>query len=221
MQRVIVAFDNMTKEDAENFLDSYGKKLTTIKIGLEMFCRYGRGFIEELNKKYEHDIFLDLKLHDIPTTVAKSIRSLEGLRIKFLTIHLSGGEEMVKQALEARDKYLPQTKILGVSVLTSLDDNDTQQIFNANTRESFKRLEQVAINTGICGIVSSAHELELLTKKEFIKVCPGIRIENSEGHDQKRVMTPKEAFALGADFLVIGRSITLNPEVLNKIEKYL
>jgi orotidine-5'-phosphate decarboxylase len=221
-ENIIVAIDNMTKAQAESFLDQNKEHIYIIKVGLELFCKYGRAYIEELTEKYNLEIFLDLKLHDIPSTVAKSIRSLEGLKVKFLTIHLSGGQSMIKDALESRDKYLPNTKILGVSVLTSLDDNDTNKIWATNGQEAFKRLFKIAQETNIDGVVSSAYELSLIESgKEILNVCPGIRIGNDDKGDQKRVMTPKDAFNAGADYLVIGRSITNNPEILKDIENYL
>lgn len=212
----------MTKEETEEFLSSYHQKIKIIKMGLEIFNRYGRNYIEEISLKYpDLEIFLDLKLHDIPTTVAKSIRSLAGLKIKFLTIHLSGGVEMINHALEARDNFLPSTKILGVSILTSLSSTQVKSIWNLDKESLFKNLYLLAKESHIDGIVCSGHELKnsLSIDKAFtqktLKICPGIRLKDDDSHDQQRVMSPQEALKQGADYLVIGRSITLAPEKLD------
>lgn len=227
MDKVVVALDNFSKEDLKKFLGKYGSHFKTIKIGLELFNRYGRKYIEDISKKYELEVFLDLKLHDIPSTVYKAIRSLEGLSIKFLTIHLSGGEEMIKNAMFARDNYLPNTKLLGVTLLTSLNDEDISTIYHSETEAAFSGLYNLAKKTRIDGVVLSGHELSLARaidhnyQHNTLKVCPGIRFEGDESVDQARVMAPKDAFHNGANYLVIGRSITENPKVLDNIQEYL
>lgn len=222
MNRIIVALDNMSKEDVHAFLQEHGEHISIIKIGLELYLKHGRNFICEISERYpEIEIFLDLKLHDIPSTVAKAIRSLSGLKIKFLTIHLGGGVEMIKQSLQSRNQHLPECKILGVSVLTSLDENDCKSIWATNSKESFLRLYNLGLDAKIDGIVSSAHELDYADTNNVINVCPGIRFEGDSANDQKRIMTPKDAFSKGADFLVIGRSITSNPSILKEIDQFL
>lgn len=219
--QVIVALDNMPREDILNFLSKAGPRLQFIKIGLEMFCKYGPSFVNEVHSKFGQKIFLDLKLHDIPNTVAKSIHSLEGLPIDLLTIHLSGGRKMIESALQAAKQAIPQTKLLGVSYLTSLGDEDLKEMWDINpsqVEESFKRLFSLALDVDLHGIVLSSRELpwaqevENDLSKEFIKVCPGIRfedeIQNQVIQDQKRVETPASAFLKGANYLVMGRSLT-------------
>lgn len=225
-KRVIVALDNMDKEEVDTFLSKYSNDISLVKIGMELFYRYGREYILAIAQKHEVQIFLDLKLHDIPSTVYKSIRSLEGLPIKFLTIHLSGGNGMVREALRSRDNHIKDCKILGVSVLTSLDQSDCKEIWSAASSEVFKNLYTIALNTNIDGIVSSAHELEIAKqldnndKNTPLKICPGIKFSSTRENDQQRVMTPSQAFAQGADYLVIGRAITEDPGVLTKPELF-
>lgn len=225
-KRVIVALDNMDKKEVDTFLNEYSSEISLVKIGMELFYRYGREYILAIAQKYKVEIFLDLKLHDIPSTVYKSIRSLEGLPIKFLTIHLSGGNSMVREALRARDNYIKNCKILGVSVLTSLDQSDCNDIWANSSEEVFKNLYKIALNTHIDGIVSSAHELEVAQhldkndKNTPLKVCPGIKFATTNDNDQQRVMTPSQAFDQGADYLVIGRAITQDPQVLTKPELF-
>ena len=164
------------------------------------------------------DIFLDLKLHDIPNTVKKSIQSLSSLPIKMLTVHTSGGKDMMSAAMEAVSGT--DIKVFGVTVLTSLSDEDTNTIFKRTSSKQVEAMLDSAELAGIDGVVCSPHELELLSKRtSLLSITPGIRLENSND-DQKRVMTPKDAIDLGADYLVIGRPITSSENIgesLNKI----
>ena len=151
-------------------------------------------------------IFLDLKLHDIPNTVKKSIQGLASLPIKMLTIHTSGGKEMMLAAMEATSDT--QIKVFGVTALTSLSDDEIDEIFQRTSSEQVNAMLDLAESAGIDGIVCSPHELKLVKKRNtLLSVTPGIRLQDSND-DQKRFMTPKEAINLGADFLVIGRPIT-------------
>lgn len=233
---VIVALDNMNREEIENFLTQTKGQLPFIKIGLETFCRYGRSFIKEIAERFETRIFLDLKLHDIPNTVAKSIHALKGLPIEFLTIHLSGGQEMIKQALKAQRESLPNAKLLGVSYLTSLDGDDFLQIWgvdNQNISQQFKRLFELAHQTQIQGLVCSAQEADLLRSYELEKglsplllVCPGIRFQDEIDQrqnlgDQKRVLSPQKAFEKKIDYLVMGRSLTQAKNLAQRLDELL
>lgn len=223
LKKVIVALDNMSEDQVHTWMQQAQTDVTFVKIGLEVFCRYGRSFIENLLQKYQCRLFLDLKLHDIPNTVSKSILGLEGLPIDFLTVHLTGGEAMLKAAREAQEKALPQTKLLGVSYLTSLDDQDFQQVWGLEKEQiprQFERLFHLAHTTQTHGLVCSAKEARALRDYEkknslapLLLVCPGIRfqdeIDNSQNlGDQKRVYSPEQAFNLGVDYLVMGRSLT-------------
>ncbi|MDH5580618.1 MAG: orotidine-5'-phosphate decarboxylase [Bdellovibrionales bacterium] len=225
LKKIIVALDNMKREDAEVFLTKLQKQsldeMPMVKIGLEMFLKHGPSLVTEIHEKYNTPIFLDLKLHDIPNTVHKAILSLEGLPIKFLTIHLSGGVKMIEKAIEAQKLALPHTDLLGVSFLTSLGAEDFNQIWDIGTdgiSAAFERLINLALETNLAGVVSSVNEVELIkelesrSSKSLIKVTPGIRFEDEikEGQlgDQKRVASPSEALKNGSNFLVIGRSLT-------------
>lgn len=213
----------MNADEIKHFLDLHGHHFKTIKIGLELYLKYGNQFILEMSQKYQKDIFLDLKLHDIPKTVEKAIHSLENLPIKFLTVHLGGGLSMLESSLNEIKKTNPTCQLLGVSFLTSLELKDLQMIYGIqNSDEAFLRLFKLAHESGISGVVCSAHELHLLKslQTKLIAVTPGVRfldeINNQSLQDQKRVMDPLLAIKKGADYLVMGRSFTQSNHV--KIE---
>lgn len=223
LSRVIVALDNMSATQIRSFLKQTQGRLSFVKIGLETFCRYGRDFVTEIKDDYHCDIFLDLKLHDIPNTVAKAVNALEGLPVKFLTVHLSGGIKMLEQALEQQKLSLPKTQLLGVSYLTSLDEADFQNIWGIESAQisgQFEKLFRLAHQTNLGGIVCSPHEAKILRELEKstqaprqLLVCPGVRfqdeIDSGTGlQDQKRILSPSEALAQGIDYLVMGRPLT-------------
>ena len=232
LDKVILAVDNMTQAEVRDLLKNWpSQKMPVIKIGLELFLKYGQPLVLDLFHEFGVKIFLDLKLHDIPNTVAKSIRSLKGLPIEFLTIHLSGGREMIQRALKEAKLNLPHTKVLGVSLLTSLDKNDFKELwdFSGNQVENtFKNLFTLALELEVHGVVCSPVELNLITSLEkkhqrsLLKVTPGIRFEDeilmgSIG-DQKRVLSPEVAIGSGANYLVIGRSLTESAQLDKRIE---
>lgn len=225
-KNVIVALDQMSEEEIDVFLKNPDNTLPIVKIGLELFLKYGPDLVKKIYNDYKKEIFLDLKLHDIPITVSRSIYSLKNLPIKFLTLHLSGGEEMLKASMAEARNSLPNCHILGVSFLTSLTANDLTSLYGiTNTEEAFLRLFNLANSCQIDGVVSSAHEVQLLKSyhPKLLAVVPGIRfhdeIKNNNIQDQKRVATPKEAFELGADFLVMGRSLTKSDNLKLRIEQ--
>tara|TARA_Y100001970_G_C14053744_1_gene760372 strand:- start:47 stop:790 length:744 start_codon:yes stop_codon:yes gene_type:complete len=232
IDRIILAVDDMTSSEVKELLKSWpSQKMPVIKVGLELFLKYGQPLILELFREFGVKIFLDLKLHDIPNTVAKSIRSLKGLPIEFLTIHLSGGREMIKRALEEAKIALPETKVLGVSLLTSLGKSDFKELWDFSDKQvenTFKNLFSLALELKVHGVVCSPIELKLITPLEekhhesLIKVTPGIRFEDEilQGSlgDQKRVLSPKKAFNSGSDYLVIGRSLTKSAQLDKRIE---
>lgn len=205
----------MNLDEIEHFLSQKENNIPMVKIGLELFLKHGTKIITHISKKYNKKIFLDLKLHDIPITVAKAISALEGLPIDFLTVHLSGGQEMLRAAIREAKTALPQCTILGVSFLTSLTPLDLESLFESkNTNEAFIRLFDMAKISGIKGVVCSPHEVSLLKYHypTLFAVTPGIRFEDEiqslQVQDQKRVMNPEDALKAGSDFLVIGRSLT-------------
>ncbi|MBC7538293.1 MAG: orotidine-5'-phosphate decarboxylase [Bacteriovorax sp.] len=215
LSQTIVALDQMSLDEIDLFLSRPENTLQTVKIGLELFVKYGPDLVHKIHRDYKKKIFLDLKLHDIPVTVERAIHSLKNLPIDFLTIHLSGGEEMLKAALNEARKSIPECKILGVSFLTSLEEKDLKTLFGiTNMEEAFLRLFSVADSSKIDGVICSPHEIALVKKHypKLLAITPGIRfndeINSQHIQDQKRVASPKDAFKLGADFVVIGRSLT-------------
>lgn len=215
LDRIIVALDQMSLEEIDIFLKQKDNTLPFVKIGLELFVKHGPELVHRIHNDYKKKIFLDLKLHDIPVTVAKAISSLKGLPIDFLTVHLSGGEAMLKAAVAEARVSIPDCKLLGVSFLTSLEAGDLEDLFGIeDTDEAFLRLFRVASHSGIDGVVSSPLEVSLLKKNfpNLLSVTPGIRfrdeIDSNVIQDQKRVMDPEQAFDEGSDYLVMGRSLT-------------
>ena len=214
---IIVAIDEINFKKSSNIIDNLDSEKCMIKIGSVAFNSIGHEIISHASKK-GFEIFLDLKLHDIPNTVKKSIEGLVSYPIKMLTIHISGGKEMMTAAMEAVAGT--GIKIFGVTALTSLSDDDTIEIFQRTTSEHVDAMLDLAQSAGIDGIVCSPHELEIVSKREsLLSITPGIRTQDSND-DQKRIMTPREAAELGADYIVIGRPITLSNDIgksLNEI----
>jgi orotidine-5'-phosphate decarboxylase len=202
---IIVAVDETQLENFQDVVDSLDSDLCMIKIGSVSFNALGHQAISYVSNK-GFKIFLDLKLHDIPNTVKKSIKGLVSLPIDMMTIHTSGGLEMMKAAKNAVDGT--DIKIFGVTALTSLSDEDTSLIFKRTAAEQVNTMLDLAEQADIDGVVCSPHELSLVTKREsLLSITPGIRLKDSND-DQNRVMTPKDALKQGANFLVIGRPIT-------------
>ena len=202
---IIVAIDEQDKASFNRILDSLEPNLCMVKIGSVSFNALGHDIIYSAASK-GFDIFLDLKLHDIPNTVKKSIEGLSTLPIKMLTIHTSGGRLMMEFAMEALKGT--DIKVFGVTALTSLSDTDTNQIYQRTAADQVNAMLDIAEEAKIDGVVCSPHELNLVTAREsLLSITPGIRLTNSND-DQTRVMNPKEAIDLGANYLVIGRPIT-------------
>ena len=161
--------------------------------------------------------FLDLKLHDIPNTVKKSIQGLTSLPINMMTIHTSGGVEMMKVAMNAAGDS--NIKIFGVTALTSLSDKDTSIIYKRTASEQVNAMLDLAEEAEIDGVVCSPHELDLVVvRKSLLSITPGIRLSKSVD-DQRRVMTPKDAISKGADYIVIGRPITNAPNISEALQE--
>ena len=202
---IIVAVDETKLGNFQSVVDSLDSDLCMIKIGSVSFNALGHQAISYASNK-GFKIFLDLKLHDIPNTVKKSIKGLVSLPIDMMTIHTSGGLEMMKAAKKAVDGT--DIKIFGVTALTSLSDDDTALIFKRTAAEQVNTMLDLAEQAGIDGVVCSPLELSLVNKREsLLSITPGIRLKDSND-DQNRVMTPKDALKQGANFLVIGRPIT-------------
>lgn len=207
---IIVAIDEINLKKASDILDNLDSEKCMVKIGSVSFNSIGHDIISYASKK-GFDIFLDLKLHDIPNTVKKSIEGLVSLPIQMLTIHTSGGKEMMMAAMEAVSGT--EIKVFGVTALTSLSNDDTNEIFQRTASAQVNAMLDLAESASIDGVVCSPHELDLVSKrKSLLSITPGIRLYDSND-DQKRVMTPKEAINHGADYLVIGRPITASENI--------
>ncbi len=210
--QIIVALDVATNEEALRLVAELSPEVGFFKVGLQLYTAADPGLIRAISS-LGPKVFLDLKLHDIPNTVAKAVESAGQLGVKMLTIHLSGGSEMVRAAVQARrDDML----ILGVTVLTSSTDKTLRETGVADAvNDQVLRLARLGVSAGIDGLVASPHETRALRAEfgEKIKiVTPGVRPSWSEPGDQKRFMTPREALDAGADYLVIGRPITAQPD---------
>jgi orotidine-5'-phosphate decarboxylase len=207
---LILALDVADEKSAMAMLDRVGADLRWVKIGLQLFTRYGPGFVERVAAR-GYRIFLDLKLHDIPNTVASAVESLAPLPIDLLTIHAGGGSEMCRAAEEARRRTKPGLTLLAVTVLTSLDDAALGELgVHATSEQHVLRLARLATNAGIGGLVCSPLELPLLRRElgaAPVIVTPGVRPTGAAADEQKRILTPDEAARAGASFIVVGRPI--------------
>lgn len=208
---LILALDVPTREEAAPILRQLRGQLRWVKIGLQMFTAYGPNYVREV-AGMGFDIFLDLKLHDIPNTVGKAVESLGPLPIKMLTLHTAGGSEMMRAAVAAQQKTNPNLLLLGVTVLTSMDQTGLNEIGVAGAPESqVERLGRLAAASGMKGLVCSPLEVALLRRAlpaDVQLVTPGIRPASEQGgDDQKRVMTPADAARAGSSYIVVGRPI--------------
>ena len=217
--KIIVAIDSYKPADALGLLDQLNPELCRVKIGSVAFNALGKDFLKLVDQR-GYKIFLDLKLHDIPNTVHETILGFADCNIELLTIHLSGGEKMIAAAIAAAKTI--QTKVIGVSVLTSLTDADTTALFQTTTAEQAAKLFKLANETQVDGIVCSPLELELALKllsPETLKITPGIR-DTAVNDDQSRTMTANEAIQHGASYLVIGRPISKAPNVSEALKYF-
>lgn len=209
-ERVIVALDVPDAQVAFRLVDQLGNLVQWFKVGLELYLAEGNALVREL-KAHGYSVFLDLKLYDIPNTVAGAVRSAASLGADMLTLHASGGPAMLSAAREAALTVPGAPKLLAVSVLTSMDDSQMQAIgVPSRPAEQVLRLAKLASEAGISGLVASSEEIAALRRQfpAFTLVIPGIRPAGSDAGDQKRIATPAAAIADGADYLVVGRPIT-------------
>lgn len=213
---LILALDVPTREAAAPILRQLRGELKWVKIGLQMFTAYGPNYVREVAGMGFH-VFLDLKLHDIPNTVGKAVESLCPLPIRMLTLHTGGGGEMMRAALAAQQKGNPDLLLLGVTVLTSMNDATLREVgVGAPAADQVARLGRLATDSGLRGLVCSPHEVALLRAQlppDTRLVTPGIRpAGEGGGDDQKRVMTPAEAARAGSTHIVVGRPILQAPD---------
>lgn len=214
MAQVIIALDVPTLDEAMALVDSLGEGTDFYKVGLELFTREGPSVVQALAGR-DKRIFLDLKLHDIPNTVARSVGRARELEVDFLTLHAAGGRPMMAAAAEAARDDLT---LLGVTVLTSMTPSDLEDSWGREVdsiEEEVVRLARLARASGVGGVVASVREAAAIKDavgSDLMVVTPGIRLAGDDAHDQARVSTPAEAVAAGADYLVIGRSVTQAPD---------
>jgi len=212
-ERIIVALDTDSPEAALAAARSLSGEVGLFKVGMELFPRGGPGLVREI-RDAGGEVFLDLKFHDIPNTVAGAVRSAGALGVRFATVHASGGKGMLRAAADAARGT--GITLLAVTILTSLDDADLSEVgFAERAEQAVLRLAGMASAEGIGGIVCSAREVEAVRRKVgdgTVLVTPGVRLPEDDVGDQKRVVTPFEAVRRGADYLVVGRPITRAPD---------
>jgi orotidine-5'-phosphate decarboxylase len=215
MTEIIVALDLPSSREALTLVDRLGDEIDYYKVGSPLFTRVGPGIIEELTKRGKR-VFLDLKFHDIPNTVAQAVAAAAELGVDMLTLHASGGSAMLSAAREA----VPPgegTRLLGVTLLTSFSAADVEEVWDKelrSLREEVARLAAIAADAGLDGVIASAMEAEALKRKhgpEFLVITPGIRPAGHLAGDQARIATPADATIAGSDYLVVGRPV-LNAE---------
>lgn len=210
--RVIVALDFDDAEKAMALVDQLDPGACKLKVGKEMFTLFGPEFVKSLIAK-GFDIFLDLKFHDIPNTVAKACKAAAEMGVWMVNVHASGGKEMMMAAKQAiAESAHPQTKLIAVTVLTSMDQAQLNDVVpEVSPAEQVNKLAQLTADSGLDGVVCSAKEAVMLREThndEFLLVTPGIRPAGADVGDQKRVMTPVDAIDAGVSYLVMGRPIT-------------
>lgn len=205
---IILALDTKDLDTAKSWIEATNSSINTYKFGLEFYLKFGAAGLKELANAGDFEIFLDLKLHDIPNTVSAAVSSVADLKPKFLTIHASGGASMIKAASAAGQSI----SITAVTILTSLSDSDLSEIgFADSAQDSAVTLAKLAVANGARSIVCSpfeASEIRKVVGEGIEIITPGVRPIGGDLGDQKRVMTPKEAISAGANFIVIGRPIT-------------
>ncbi|NQZ49436.1 MAG: orotidine-5'-phosphate decarboxylase [Moritella sp.] len=210
--KVVVALDYADEASALNFVDKINPSQCRLKVGKEMFTLFGPEFVRKLVAR-DFDVFLDLKFHDIPNTVAKAVAAAAELGVWMVNVHACGGQRMMEAAKAALVPYGDKAPILiAVTVLTSMEQEDLAQMgVKITPAEQVIRLATLTQKSGLDGVVCSSQEAAMLKEalgKSFLLITPGIRPAGSAAGDQRRIMTPVEAVAAGADYLVIGRPIT-------------
>lgn len=228
-ERLILALDLENLSEAERIVDLLKDKISIFKVGLQLFTREGPKAIEMIHQK-GGKVFLDLKYHDIPNTVAKAAREATRLGVFMFSIHILGGDEMMKRCRDSVVETslrgnIRRPLVIGVTVLTSMDQKGLLDLgIKEHIRDEVRLLSEKALRAGLDGVVVSPEEIGLIRQscgKEFIIVAPGIRPEGASLDDQKRVMTPKDAIREGADYLVIGRPILMAENSLKAAERLL
>lgn len=216
-KQIIVGLDCDTEEEVEAILTLLDPNLYRVKVGKQLFMNCGPNIVEKINN-FGFEIFLDLKLHDIPNTVSKALQNILKLNIWMTNIHLSGGREMIEASVNKIKEFNNETLLVGVTVLTSLDDKNIEEIgFYRNTEESTLVLAKLGKEIGIDGVVASLNsvsEIKTTFGNDFVTVTPGIRMQQND-EDQKRSGSLFDAIQFGTNFVVVGRELT---QAKNKTE---
>ncbi len=227
--KLIVALDVPDLKQAEAIVEKISPLVKTFKIGKELFTSAGPEAVRMVHA-HQGRVFLDLKFHDIPNTVASACEAAAKLGVFMMNVHALGGKTMMVSAVQAilqaaAGKKITAPKILGVTVLTSMKDTDLKEVgISKKVKQEVPILAVLAKNSGLDGVVASAQEISLIRSfvgKNFLIVTPGVRPTWAAHGDQKRVMTPAEAVSAGADYIVVGRPITQHPQPLAAAEKIL
>ena len=205
---IAVALDAPDAETAARWARAVTPHVSVVKVGLELFCRTGPSIVDSVRGASGAELFLDLKLHDIPNTVAGAVRSVARLKPRYLTVHASGGADMVRAAVEASDGVT----IAAVTVLTSMSDEVLDAVGLAGPPlDAVRRLAALAVGAGAGALVCSPHEVSVVRAEvgpDVVLITPGVRPAGADAQDQARIATPEQALSDGADLLVIGRPIT-------------
>lgn len=215
-QSLIIALDFPGQKETKEFLDQFDKERLFVKVGMELFYQNGPAILD-LIKERGHEIFLDLKLHDIPHTVEQAMKGLSRLNVALVNVHAAGGSRMMEAALEGLQAGTPAGKIrpacIAVTQLTStsMEQMNKEQLIKSSLEESVLHYAELAQQSGLDGVVCSTHEVTKIHEragKDFLTITPGIRLPDGDRHDQERVATPEQARLLKADAIVVGRAVT-------------
>ena len=210
MNKIILALDTTNLEEAINITRKINRKIFTIKLGLEFFNAHGKEGIKKFNSIGINNLMLDLKLKDIPQTIYKAIKALDDIKFGFLTIHGLGGKRMIESAKKAANEIICKPKIMMVTILTALSDEDLKDMGNNNTvTQQVENLAKVAKEMNV-GVVCSGQEAKIVRKiigADLLIFTPGIRMHKESKNDQKRVCTPMDSIKNGANKIIMGRSL--------------
>ena len=221
---IFCAIDTSNLETATNLVSQIKPHIGGIKLGLEFFTSCGISGCHTM-KEFDLPMFIDLKLHDIPNTVASALRGIFSLEPEYTTLHISGGSEMLKSSVSLKNELQSKTNLLGVTILTSFNDNTIEELgFGTSVKHSIEQLTSIAHESGLDGIVCSPQEVKHIkeTYKNKLKlIVPGIRSSNNVINDQKRTLSAKEAISAGADIIVVGRPITKAKDPAESAKKLL
>ncbi len=221
---IIVALDYPNAKQADEFLQRIQDQPCKLKVGLELFIAEGPKFVEQLSAK-GHQVFLDLKLHDIPNTVASACQSASSLGVWMMTLHALGGANMLQAAYEVVSSSSHATKLVAVTVLTSMDQQQLNRIGIQKTpAESVMTMAELATTSKMDGMVCSVHEVSAIRAKwgsQPILVTPGIRMQDDQANDQSRIATPRQAHQSGSNYIVVGRPITQSDDPVLTMNQYL